>query len=425
MYAVLGMNLFTYLALDGDINEDRNFVSFGNACLLLFQCLTGDGWSSMMDDAMITPERGCDPHPEDGSPSDCGSPLALPYFMSFVVIATFVFLNLVVAVILENFTALGSTNPDLVSANDIADFKDEWGLYDPDANGWIDAKDLPNLVMNLKAPLGLKNTSMLSGPNPRGKALRFCLSLGLKASGGGVQFRDVLDALIQKNYAEKKVDTGPTPGSPGPGTPGPASPGPGTPVPGSYRGPLTPRTREMSKIYADELLEGFISRKRAETAPGEKIFNPAAAGIQKAAAARKSPDKMALPPSLLGVMAGQKELVPSPGIPAAATPSPEPVATPPPLAATPSPLVKKKGEGAGAARKPAAVKSPPPSRSPPPSKSPLPSKSPPSKPKPGSSPPKRTSAVVAGAGAKPRDDAQLPPPQQMPPPAAAAGRKSP
>merc|ERR1719453_1623512 len=89
MYAVLGMNLFTFVAYGDDLNEVRNFESFGNAFLLLFQCLTGDGWSAIMDDAMIDEERGCDPHPEDGSPSDCGSPLALPYFISFLVIGSF------------------------------------------------------------------------------------------------------------------------------------------------------------------------------------------------------------------------------------------------------------------------------------------------------------------------------------------------
>ena len=41
-------------------------------------------------------------------------------------LGTFVLLNLIVAVILENFSALGDVNPDLVSAADIADFGDMW-----------------------------------------------------------------------------------------------------------------------------------------------------------------------------------------------------------------------------------------------------------------------------------------------------------
>ena len=137
MFAVLGVNLFTYVAPGDDLNEDRNFVTFTNACLLLFQCLTGDGWSAIMDDAMVDEERGCDP---DAVPTDCGSTIAIPYFISFTVIGSFVMLNLVVAVILENFTALGNVNQELVSTNDITEFKEQWGMYDPDADGKIPAR---------------------------------------------------------------------------------------------------------------------------------------------------------------------------------------------------------------------------------------------------------------------------------------------
>merc|ERR1719230_878549 len=168
MYAVLGVNLFTYVQPGEDLNDEgRNFVTFGNAMLLLFQCLTGDGWSAIMDDAMISPERGCDP---DMIPTDCGSPIAIPYFISFTVVGTFVMLNLVVAVILENFTSLGNVNSDLVSTNDIVEFKEAWGYYDPDADGNIPAKALPRLVLDLPPPLGLKGTTSESDS----KAFRFC-----------------------------------------------------------------------------------------------------------------------------------------------------------------------------------------------------------------------------------------------------------
>merc|ERR1719506_1075816 len=125
---------------------------------------------------MIDEDRGCDPHPEDGSPSDCGTAIAVPYFIAFTIIGGFIMLNLVVAVILENFTSLGNVNPDLVSTNDITEFKEAWGVYDPDADGMIPAKDLPKLVM------------------------------GLTPKNGQVGFRNTLDALVQRNYAEKKVD---------------------------------------------------------------------------------------------------------------------------------------------------------------------------------------------------------------------------
>ena len=270
------MNIFTFVAHGGDLNEDRNFESFSAACLLLFQCLTGDGWSAIMDDCMINEERGCDP---EAFPSDCGTPLALPYFISFTVIGSFVFLNLIVAVILDNFTALGNTNPNLVSPADIADFKDAWTQYDPEADGKMAASDLPKLVMDLPAPLGIANTTELRGSNPRKQALRFCLTLNLTQTDGIVGFKAVLDALIAKNYATKKVvvvswgalevtknllgsaTQGGTPGSPG-------SPG----TPGSPDAPLTAEQRGLASMFAEELIQRFVATKRAASPDGTMSF---------------------------------------------------------------------------------------------------------------------------------------------------------
>ena len=42
------------------------------------------------------------------------------------VIACFVFLNLIIAVILDNFTSLGHQNPDLVTAADVSAFTELW-----------------------------------------------------------------------------------------------------------------------------------------------------------------------------------------------------------------------------------------------------------------------------------------------------------
>ena len=51
---------------------------------------------------------------------------------------------------------IGKQSPDLVSSNDIASFKEMWAVYDPDANNAIPATELPDLVLSLEHPLGLK-----------------------------------------------------------------------------------------------------------------------------------------------------------------------------------------------------------------------------------------------------------------------------
>ena len=61
------------------------------------------------------------------------------------VIACFVFLNLVIAVILDHFTSLGNQNPDLVTAADITAFSEMWAQFDEDGTQQIAAVELPYL----------------------------------------------------------------------------------------------------------------------------------------------------------------------------------------------------------------------------------------------------------------------------------------
>ena len=85
IYSVLGVNLFTFVAHgdpDSGINDQRNFDSMGNTFLILLQCLTSDGWSELMTDAMKDEASGACSH-ADG---DCGSVAAIPYFISFQVL---------------------------------------------------------------------------------------------------------------------------------------------------------------------------------------------------------------------------------------------------------------------------------------------------------------------------------------------------
>ena len=187
------------------MTPERNFESFSAAMLLLFQQLTGDGWSGVMDDLMVTPDpdpnpnpnhhpnpnpnpdqvtpdRGCDrdARPNAWAPAgDCGTVLALPYFFSFQIIGGMVFINLIVGVIIENFSMLGKQSPDLVSSNDIQNFKEQWAEFDPDANNAIPAAELPALVLALEHPLGLKGKP---GSSHR-TATRYCLKLSLSQVG--------------------------------------------------------------------------------------------------------------------------------------------------------------------------------------------------------------------------------------------------
>ena len=196
MYSVLGVDLFTFVVHRENIDDNRNFMDIGHAALLLFQCLTNDAWSGLMADALIEAHTGeC-----SNEAGNCGSWVAIPYFISFQVIGSFVFLNLVVAIILENFTSLGHINPDLVTRDDVERFKEVWALFDPDADNYMPARQLPALCQKLSQPLGFRG-------RPKGHAVRACVNLKLDVhptpeGEGMVAFTEVLDALIAYNFKQ-------------------------------------------------------------------------------------------------------------------------------------------------------------------------------------------------------------------------------
>ena len=81
LYALLGMEAFGFVAHGQSLDAQRNFEVFPNAVLLLFQCLTGDGWSGLMTDARVeAASGGCSD--ADGT---CGTWLATPYFVTYQV----------------------------------------------------------------------------------------------------------------------------------------------------------------------------------------------------------------------------------------------------------------------------------------------------------------------------------------------------
>ena len=48
MYGIIGMQLFAFVKLEGELNKHANFKNFTNAFLLLMRCATGEGWNALM-----------------------------------------------------------------------------------------------------------------------------------------------------------------------------------------------------------------------------------------------------------------------------------------------------------------------------------------------------------------------------------------
>ena len=175
IYAVLGVQLFTFTQHQELLNDQRNFDSLGNAFLLLFQCLTADAWSTIMVECAIDEVHGC-----SAEAGDCGSSLAIPYFVSFQLFGSFVVLNLIVAVILENFSDLGKRKAHLASATDVLHFREVWSKFDPDGDGMVPSRQLTAIVKELPPPLGPETKDTR-------KVASFCINLGLPEHNGQIR----------------------------------------------------------------------------------------------------------------------------------------------------------------------------------------------------------------------------------------------
>ncbi|XP_056264631.1 voltage-dependent T-type calcium channel subunit alpha-1I-like [Pseudoliparis swirei] len=105
IYAALGVELFGELVCTADspcegMSRHATFENFGMAFLTLFQVSTGDNWNGIMKDTLRDCPRG---HPASDPGCHAGLQLVSPlYFVSFVLTAQFVLINVVVAVLMKH-----------------------------------------------------------------------------------------------------------------------------------------------------------------------------------------------------------------------------------------------------------------------------------------------------------------------------------
>ena len=92
IYSVMGVFIFSSLSNGEVLDEYNNFSNFGMAMIILLRVSTGEDWNIIMYDC----SRVSDCLPGE----TCGSPAAYAYFVSFIVILSFIMLNLFILVIL-------------------------------------------------------------------------------------------------------------------------------------------------------------------------------------------------------------------------------------------------------------------------------------------------------------------------------------
>ena len=214
IFAVLGMHLFGRVRITGNfLNGYANFEPFGFSLLTLFRMATGEAWNGIMHDCMITkdcvyyqdPATGdvtyynqedsfwqdldedtytnqCTPHPVG----------AIIFFCFFCILCAFVMLNLVIAVILDNFQNNSKTSELGVSKEDMMHFTDVWMRLDPRATYYIPAEKLPRVIGAMDHPVGTRG---LSKREAKTKCMHVIMTVDIPNHDGKIHFLETLHAL--------------------------------------------------------------------------------------------------------------------------------------------------------------------------------------------------------------------------------------
>ena len=193
-YSLAGVILFGTVKYGEALNRHANFKTSFNAMTLLFRITTGEDWNKIMHDCMLSKPYCTE---NDSTPNfwetDCGnSAAALVYFISFYVIVTFVFLNLFIAVIIENFSLFYSSDEDsLISNTDLRDFQLTWNLVDKYRKGVLTVRQAKLVLRLLKGRLEVDSGSLLFK--------HMCFEIEKLRNGGEVSFHDVIGVLAYRS----------------------------------------------------------------------------------------------------------------------------------------------------------------------------------------------------------------------------------
>ena len=197
-YALIGVIMFGSTRFGVALNRHANFRNSGYALLLLFRVTTGEDWNRVMHDCMVSPPKCSQSADDNYWETDCGHSVVAPlFFFSYYVIVTYIFLNLFIAVVIENFSLFSSTDEDMLMSNsDIKVFQEVWNIVDTDHSGKLSAR-------RAKLVLGLCISKLkFNLTSDRFLYKRMCAEVHRISNGKEVSFHDLLLVLA---YNDSRV----------------------------------------------------------------------------------------------------------------------------------------------------------------------------------------------------------------------------
>ena len=190
-YALIGVIMLGSTRFGIALNRHANFRNSWFALLLLFRITTGEDWNRVMHDCMVSPPMCSLSKNDNYWETDCGHSIVAPiFFFSYYVIVTYIFWNLFIAVVIENFSLFSSTDEDMLMSNsDIKVFQEVWNIIDTDHTGKLTAHKAKRVLRLSIAKLKFNVTA------DRFLLKRMCAEVDRISNGKDVSFHDLLLVL--------------------------------------------------------------------------------------------------------------------------------------------------------------------------------------------------------------------------------------
>ncbi|CAD8208793.1 unnamed protein product [Paramecium pentaurelia] len=200
VFALFGCQLYGQID-SGQIMDDQiNFHNIAQAMLTLFKCASGDDWRTIMTDTMHhNPNCSTDS-------SYCGSTYNQIYFFLFMLLSNYVFLNLFVLGLIEQFESFFQVQNSIIQTyvENEDRIKTIWCKYSPETQGKaMHYKFLCRFLLDLGSPLGRGKEENLWDAAKQASAFK------LKCDHHGyIQYNQLIYELFRTCFQDDVFKTG-------------------------------------------------------------------------------------------------------------------------------------------------------------------------------------------------------------------------
>ncbi|CAD8125822.1 unnamed protein product [Paramecium sonneborni] len=200
VFALFGCQLYGKIDSGQVMDEQINFHNIAQAMLTLFKCASGDDWRTIMTDTMHH-----NPNCSQDS-SYCGSTYSQIYFFLFMLLSNYVFLNLFVLGLIEQFESFFQVQNSIIQTyvENEDRIKTIWCKYSPETQGKaMHYKFLCRFLLDLGAPLGRGKEENLWDAAKQASAFK------LKCDHHGyIQYNQLIYELFRTCFQDDVFKTG-------------------------------------------------------------------------------------------------------------------------------------------------------------------------------------------------------------------------